>query len=226
MPLSHMSSPILETECNPKEDCTLCPRLFHFRKDNKKLYPDYFNAPVPSFGDPKGSLLIVGLAPGLKGANRTGRPFTGDFAGHLLYSTLLKYGFAKGQFLERADDGLTLHNCMITNAVRCLPPENKPLGSEIKQCQQFLMATINQFKNLKTIVALGKIAHDSVIDVFGAKKSAYPFGHGATHMLTTQDETSISLIGSYHCSKYNTSTKRLTEPMFHAIFEKVLSTLN
>lgn len=207
---------------DPALNCDLCPRLTQFRKENQAQYKDWFNAPVPSFGDPNAELLIIGLAPGLKGANRTGRPFTGDFAGHLLYSTLLKYGFAKGRFEERIDDSLTLVNCKITNAVRCVPPENKPTTSEIKTCQQFLNATLKHHKKLKVIIALGKIAHDSFIEIMGLKKSAYPFGHTIIHQLNTHILKDIVLIGSYHCSKYNTSTKRLTEPMFHQVFEKAI----
>ena len=210
---------------DPPLDCNLCPRLVEFRAQNKIQYKDWFNAPVPSFGDDNAEILIIGLAPGLKGANRTGRPFTGDFAGHLLYSTLIKYGLAKGEFKERIDDGLTLVNCKITNAVRCLPPENKPLPSEIKTCQPFLTNTLKHHKNLKVIIALGKIAHDSFIEILGLKKSAFPFGHNSIHKLSAEFQKDVVLIGSYHCSKYNTSTKRLTESMFHQVFEKAISFL-
>ncbi len=161
-------------------------------------------------------LLIAGLAPGLQGANRTGRPFTGDFAGTLLYSTLLKFGFAKGEFQERADDTLTLVDARITNAVRCVPPENKPVPAEIVTCRQFLIGTIGEMKNLRAIVALGRIAHDSVVTALGVKKSHAPFSHGAQTPLGP-----VTLFDSYHCSRYNTNTGVLTTPMFHAVFASV-----
>lgn len=209
----------------PSQSCDLCPRLFDFRQASKVEHNDWFNAPVPSFGVDDPELLIVGLAPGLKGANRTGRPFTGDFAGHLLYQTLIKYGFAKGVFDQRIDDGLTLVNCKITNAVRCVPPENKPTFAEIKTCQQFLKAILTAQKKLKVVVTLGKIAHESVVEAFGYKKSSYPFAHESIHYIKTFLLSDIVLISSYHCSKYNTSTKRLTEEMFHKVFEKALNFL-
>jgi uracil-DNA glycosylase family 4 len=193
----------------PPYDCPLCPRLAQFRVANAKAYPDYFNAPVPTFGSSDARLLIVGLAPGLNGANRTGRPFTGDWAGDLLYATLLKHGLARGTYDERADDGLTLIDCAVTNAVRCVPPENKPTPAEIKTCRQFLTAQISSMEHLRAILALGKIAHDSVCDALGAKKSAHPFKHGAATRLER-----LTLISSYHCSRYNTNTGVLTEAMF------------
>ncbi|MDP3533474.1 MAG: uracil-DNA glycosylase [Alphaproteobacteria bacterium] len=210
----------LDHHQEPSKSCNLCPRLFDFRQINQTNHTDWFNAPVPSFGADDPQLLIIGLAPGLKGANRTGRPFTGDFAGILLYQTLIKYGFAQGVFDERIDDGLKLVNCKITNAVRCVPPENKPTPVEIKTCQQFLKNTLSAQKKLKVIVTLGKIAHDSLLDALGFKKSLYPFGHESIHHLKTTMLNDIVLISSYHCSKYNTSTKRLTEEMFHKVFEK------
>lgn len=210
----------IEPPQEPSKSCDLCPRLYDFRQNNQANHKDWFNAPVPSFGTDNPELLIVGLAPGLKGANRTGRPFTGDFAGHLLYQTLLKYGFAEGVFEERIDDSLKLVNCKITNAVRCVPPENKPTPTEIKTCQQFLKNTLLAQKKLKVVIALGKIAHDSFIDALGLKKSLYPFGHVSVHHLKSTILNDITLIGSYHCSKYNTSTKRLTEEMFCKVFEK------
>jgi len=196
----------------PPRNCRLCPRLAAYRDENGDDYPDFFNAPVPSFGAADARLLIVGLAPGLKGANRTGRPFTGDFAGDLLYKTLLKHGLAGGRYGERADDGLKLAGCAITNAVRCVPPENKPLPFEIKTCRRFLSAQIAAMANLRAILALGKIAHDSVCDTLGVKKSLNPFKHGAVYHLDA-----VTLVASYHCSRYNTNTGVLTAAMFDAV---------
>jgi uracil-DNA glycosylase family 4 len=193
----------------PPRDCSLCPRLVQFRAANTEAYPDYFNAPVPSFGARDVRLLIVGLAPGLHGANRTGRPFTGDWAGDLLFAMLLKHGLARGTYSERADDGLILVECAITNAVRCVPPENKPTPAEIKTCRSFLVEQISAMAHLRAILALGKIAHDSVCDALGAKKSAHPFKHGGAYKLGN-----ATLISSYHCSRYNTNTGVLTEAMF------------
>ncbi|MDE2181655.1 MAG: uracil-DNA glycosylase [Alphaproteobacteria bacterium] len=199
----------------PPHDCALCPRLKSFRDANRKSYRDYFNAPVPTFGTSEARLLIVGLAPGLKGANRTGRPFTGDWAGDLLFATLLKHGLARGQYQERADDGLELVECAITNAVRCVPPENKPLPAEIKTCRRFLIARIAAMPNLRAILALGKIAHDSVCDALQARKAAHPFKHGGRY-----DLSKVVLVSSYHCSRYNTNTGVLTEPMFDAVVKQ------
>jgi uracil-DNA glycosylase family 4 len=197
------------TTTNPPRDCQLCPRLAQFRAENRKQYPDYYNDPVPGFGASNARLLIVGLAPGLQGANKTGRPFTGDYAGVLLYATLQKHGLSKGQYAARADDGLTLVDTAITNAVRCVPPENKPLPVEIKTCRRFLAAQIAAMPHLRAILALGKIAHDSVLDALAAKKSAHPFKHGAQYRIGK-----ITLTASYHCSRYNTNTGVLTETMF------------
>ena len=199
----------------PPRDCRLCPRLAAFRDSNTRAYPEFFNAPVPSFGTGDARLLIVGLAPGLKGANRTGRPFTGDWAGDLLFATLLKAGLARGRYAERADDGLALVDCAITNAVRCVPPENKPLPLETRTCRQFLSAQIAAMKNLRAILALGKIAHDSVCDVLGVRKSAHPFKHGLARRLEA-----VTLVSSYHCSRYNTNTGVLTEAMFDAVVKQ------
>ena len=193
----------------PARDCPLCPRLAAFRAANAKTYPEFFNAPVPNFGATHARLLIVGLAPGLHGANRTGRPFTGDWAGDLLFATLLKHGLARGIYDERPDDGLELIGCMVTNAVRCVPPENKPVPAEIKTCRPFLAATVGAMAHLRVILALGKIAHDSVCDTLGAKKSAHPFKHGAQYAIGK-----LTLVSSYHCSRYNTNTGVLTEAMF------------
>jgi uracil-DNA glycosylase len=197
----------------PSRDCPLCPRLVAYRLENRAKQPAWFNAPVPSFGPRDARLLIVGLAPGVSGANRTGRPFTGDFAGELLYGTLLKYGFAKGKFEARPDDSLKLVDCRITNAVRCVPPENKPTPEEATTCRVFLHATLEGMTNLKTIVALGRIAHDATIRAFGRKPSQFAFGHGAKHALDR-----ATLFDSYHCSRYNTNTGKLTTEMFEAVF--------
>ncbi len=200
----------------PEHDCTLCPRLRDFILSNREKFPDKFNGPVPSFGPLDAKLLIVGLAPGLKGANFSGRPFTGDYAGDLLYPTLIKFGLARGEFKARADDGLELVNCRITNAVRCVPPENKPTGPEINTCRPFLIDEINAMPNLKVILSLGLISHNSVLKTLGAKISAHKFAHGATH-----DMGSVTLIDSYHCSRYNTNTGRLTTEMFEDVFEAI-----
>ncbi|SIQ56368.1 MULTISPECIES: uracil-DNA glycosylase [Acidiphilium] len=197
----------------PAKNCPLCPRLAAFRTENRQKFPDWHNAPVPCFGDTDARLLIVGLAPGVRGANRTGRPFTGDFAGKLLYETLLKYGFATGQYHERPDDGLTLHNCRIINAVRCVPPENKPLPAEIATCNQFLQAEIARMPNLRAILALGGIAHQASLRAFGLKPGFAKFAHGTTTILPN----GITLTDSFHVSRLNTNTGRLTTPMFEAI---------
>ena len=206
----------------PSRDCDLCPRLAEFRDKNRAGYPDFFNALVPAFGSIDAHLLIVGLAPGLKGANQTGRPFTGDFAGDLLYATLGKYGFATGQYDQRADDGIALLDCRVTNGVRCVPPQNKPTGPEINACRPFLEQEITAMTNLNCIVALGGISHGTVLAALGERKSAWKFGHGALHRLPN----GLLLADSYHCSRYNTNTRRLTEDMFHAVFKTVRSELD
>ena len=208
-------------EGKPGRDCPRCPRLVAYRNACRAKEPDWFNAPVPSFGPIDARVLIVGLAPGVQGANRTGRPFTGDFAGVLLYDTLSRYGFSRGTFDARPDDGLELIDCRITNAVRCVPPENKPTPLEIATCRDFLKPTIAEMKNLRVLVALGKIAHDSVVTAFGAKKSAAPFKHGGKNMLGE-----VALFSSYHCSRYNTNTGVLTPEMFRDVFEKVRAFLD
>jgi uracil-DNA glycosylase family 4 len=195
----------------PPRNCPLCPRLADFRAANRAKFPDYFNDPVPTFGPHTARLLIVGLAPGLHGANRTGRPFTGDHAGDLLYATLLNHGLARGAYDRRADDGLVLVDCAIANAVRCVPPENKPLPVEINTCRQFLSAQIAALPHLRAILALGKIAHDSTVKALGAKLSAHPFKHAARNRIGA-----LSLVSSYHCSRYNTNTGVLTPQMFDA----------
>jgi uracil-DNA glycosylase family 4 len=197
----------------PPRDCPLCPRLAAYRADNRQKHPEWFNAPVPNFGDRTARLLIVGLAPGVGGANRTGRPFTGDFAGELLYGTLLKFGFAKGNYAARPDDGLTLVDARIANAVRCVPPENKPTPEEATTCRVFLRATIECMPNLKAMVALGRIAHDATLRAFERKLSAHAFAHAASH-----DLGRVTLIDSFHCSRYNTNTGKLTPEMFEAVF--------
>jgi len=207
---------VTDTDGKPGRDCPRCPRLAAFRKQWRKEEPSWFNAPVPSFGPRDARVLIVGLAPGLQGANRTGRPFTGDYAGVLLYDTLARYRFARGDYGAHPDDGLELVDCRITNAVRCVPPENKPTTAEIATCRDFLQATITEMPKLKVLVALGKIAHDSVVTTFGAKKSATPFKHGGKNMLGE-----FALFSSYHCSRYNTNTGVLTPEMFRAVFAKV-----
>lgn len=200
-------------QTEPPRGCTLCPRLLGFRQDNAAAEPTWFNAPVPSFGDCSGRLLVVGLAPGLRGANRTGRPFTGDFAGDLLYEALLAKGFARGSYAARPDDGFSLVDCLVTNAVRCVPPQNKPTPGEIATCRPYLMAQIAAMPRLEIILALGRIAHDSTLATFGERKAAYPFSHGARHELSG----GLTLFDSFHCSRYNTSTRRLTPEMFHAV---------
>ena len=205
----------------PLPDCPFCPRLVSFREENRAKFPGWFNAPVPSFGPADARLLIVGLAPGLKGANRTGRPFTGDFAGILLYETLLRYGFASGSYAERADDGLVLTGCRITNSVRCVPPQNKPLPDEIAACRGFLNAVLAEMQNLNAILALGKIAFDTVIRAAGLKPSHCKFGHGEAADIGNGRK----LFGSYHCSRYNTNTGRLTPGMFHAVFDQIAAHL-
>jgi len=200
----------------PSPDCVLCPRLAAFRQEQRNAYPDWFNRPVPSFGPADATLLIVGLAPGLRGANRTGRPFTGDYAGDLLYATLLAAGFASGKYEARPDDGLTLVDCRITNAVRCLPPQNKPVGAEISNCRPFLLEELHGLPKLRVVVALGRIAHDSLLRALGVRLADYPFGHCAKHKIGD-----LTIVDSYHCSRYNTQTGRLTEPMFRQVFDQV-----
>jgi uracil-DNA glycosylase len=202
----------------PPRDCALCPRLAQFRRDNAIKYPTMFNAPVPGWGDPNAWLMIAGLAPGLHGANRTGRPFTGDYAGDLLYATLLKFGLAKGVYAERADDGLALCGVYIANAVRCVPPENKPTPEEIKTCRPFFHDQIKVLPKVKIIIALGTIAHQSTIKALGGKLPKHSFGHNAVHKM----HTGLTVIDSYHCSRYNTNTKRLTTQMFEDVFESAL----
>jgi len=198
---------------DPDRDCRLCPRLAAFRDENRRQNPEWFNSPVPIFGNADAGLVIIGLAPGMQGANRTGRPFTGDYAGDLLFGTLLKAGLANGVYKRHPDDGLTLHNTMIVNAVRCVPPKNKPVGAEISQCRQFLAATLDAVGRPRTFVALGRIAHDSLLTTLGHRRSDYKFAHAARHDLSDGS----TLFDSYHCSRYNTNTGRLTTDMFEDV---------
>jgi len=202
----------------PSHDCPLCPRLAAFRNDLRHEHPDWWNAPVRVFGDPEAWLGIVGLAPGKHGANRTGRPFTGDFAGVLLYQTLLKYGLAEGVYEERVDDGLRLTGAVIVNSVRCLPPENKPTPQEIATCRPFYAQALDALPKVRVLVALGQIAHGSAVRTAGARLGDFRFGHLAEHRLPD----GRILIDSYHCSRYNQNTNRLTQAMFEQVFERAL----
>jgi uracil-DNA glycosylase len=200
----------------PDRDCSLCPRLAAFRHANQAREPLWFNGPVDSFGTNDAELLIVGLAPGMQGANRTGRPFTGDYAGDLLYETLLQFGFAKGIYDKRPDDGLTLVNARITNAVRCVPPQNKPLPVEINTCRTFFKATLEDMPNVRAVILLGRIAHDTTLKTLGIRAVTAPFAHGAVH-----DAGRFKLYDSYHCSRYNTNTGVLTPKMFKSVFAQI-----
>jgi uracil-DNA glycosylase len=208
----------LAFDVSPPPDCQDCPRLAEYRRANRARYPDWSNAPVASFGAGDSRLAVIGLAPGLRGANRTGRPFTGDYAGDLLYATLLEYGFASGRYAARADDGLELRDCAIVNAVRCAPPQNKPTPQEIAACRRYLASALGALTNLRAIVALGRIAHDSVLRTFGLRLAQFPFAHGAIHPLPVGGPR---LFDSYHCSRYNTNTRALTPQMFGAVFASV-----
>lgn len=214
----------LQSPAEPSRDCPLCPRLQDFRNLWREKEPEWFNAPVPTFLPPEGPasvrLLIVGLAPGLRGANRTGRPFTGDYAGDLLYSTLIRFGLARGQFLARPDDGLQLVGTAITNAVRCVPPENKPTPAEINTCRQFLASTISSMPNLSAIVTLGAIAHQSTVKALGQRLALMPFKHAGRYKTEA-----LALFSSYHCSRYNTNTGVLTEDMFLSVFNEIAAFL-
>lgn len=206
----------------PSRNCPRCPRLVEYRSANAVAFPAYYNGPAPSFGPETARLLIIGLAPGLHGANRTGRPFTGDYAGDLLYSTLLKFGFATGEYAATPHDGLILVDAMITNAVRCAPPENKPTSGEVATCRPFLRERIASLSRLGAIVCLGRIAHESALAALGVKPKAAPFSHGAEHAVAP----SLSLFDSYHCSRYNTNTGRLTTAMFEQVFSAVRDRLS
>ena len=203
----------------PPHDCPLCPRLAEFRAEQRAAHPDWWNAPVPAFGDPDAWLAIVGLAPGMQGANRTGRPFTGDFAGILLYETLIKFGLATGTYAARPDDGLVLNDAIIINAVRCLPPQNKPTPAEIHTCRRFLIPALDQLPNLRVVIALGAIAHQSAVKTLGGKLPKARFGHLAEHRMPS----GMILIDSYHCSRYNQNTGRLTREMLDAVFAQAIA---
>jgi uracil-DNA glycosylase family 4 len=208
---------MVEVPAEAPRDCPLCPRLVSFRDANQRAEPSWYNGAVSSFGQASARLLIVGLAPGLKGANRTGRPFTGDFAGDLLYATLLEFGFARGRYAAAPDDTLTLADCMITNAVRCVPPANKPTPAEIGTCRAFLASRIAAMPRLATILALGRIAHDSTLAALALRKSSFPFTHGARHDV----RVGLVLFDSFHCSRYNTNTGKLTPQMFRAVLAAI-----
>lgn len=201
----------------PPRDCALCPRLHDFLVELREKHPDWHNAPVPAFGDPKAKLLVIGLAPGMQGANATGRPFTGDWAGDLLYAGLAEYGFSEGTYDARPDDGLKLTGAMITNAVRCLPPQNKPVASEINTCRDFLREQLDGMSTLKALLCLGKISHDSTVRALGLRLAEYPFGHHVVYDLPDGRR----LYSSYHCSRYNTNTGRLTTEMFYAVLADI-----
>lgn len=209
-----IDSPVPEVEA--PRDCPLCPRLVALRHELRAQYPDWWNAPVPAFGDRDAWLGLVGLAPGMRGANRTGRPFTGDYAGFLLYQTLQKYGLAEGVYEERIDDTLRLTGCVILNSVKCLPPANKPLPQEVATCQRYYLASLEQLPNLRVLVALGQIAHVNAVRSAGGRQADYKFAHLAEHRLPD----GRILIDSYHCSRYNQNTGRLTPAMFEAVFAR------
>ena len=210
-------SPIPAAEA--PRDCPLCPRLVDLREELRTAHPDWWNAPVPAFGDRDAWLGLVGLAPGMWGANRTGRPFTGDHAGHLLYRTLLKFGLAEGVYEERPDDSLRLKGCIILNSVKCLPPQNKPLPAEVATCRRYYEGALAVIPDLRVLIALGRIAHDNAVRVAGGRLADFPFAHLAEHALPD----GRVLIDSYHCSRYNQNTGRLTDAMFEAVFARALA---
>ena len=214
--MSH-ESPVPEAEA--PRDCPLCPRLVALREELRGLHPDWWNAPVPAFGDRAAWLAIVGLAPGMWGANRTGRPFTGDHSGILFYQTLLKFGLATGEYRERLDDGLRLTGCIILNSVKCLPPQNKPLPAEVANCRIYYEAALPLLPKVRILVALGRIAHDNAVRSAGGRLAPFPFAHLAEHRLPD----GRFLIDSYHCSRYNQNTNRLTREMFEAVFARALA---
>lgn len=219
-----MRNPVSETPPEAPRDCSLCPRLVAYRNAVREKEPDWFNGAVPSFGDTDAELLVVGLAPGVTGANRTGRPFTGDWAGDLLYATLGKFNLTQGVYDKRPDDGLRMSGAMITNAVRCVPPQNKPVGAEINACRPFLAARIDALTKLRVIVTLGKISHDSTIRTLGLRLKEHPFAHAARYDIE-RNSRPITVISSYHCSRYNTNTRRLTTEMFEDVFREAVSFL-
>ncbi|CTQ54351.1 uracil-DNA glycosylase, family 4 [Roseibium album] len=203
---------------DPPLDCPACPRLVALRHELKEVHPDWHNAPVPTFTSLEPRLLVVGLAPGMKGANCTGRPFTGDYAGDLLYETMLAYGFADGAYEARPDDSLVLKDAMITNAVRCLPPQNKPTGPEIRTCRPYLLSTIAANPSIRAVLALGRIAHETFLSALELRRADFKFAHCAQHSLPGYE---LTLFDSYHCSRYNTNTGRLTTEMFRSVFDKI-----
>ncbi len=218
----------ISNETEPGRDCPICPRLVEFREHHREKNADFFNAPVPSWfpdaqkgGKSAVKLLIIGLAPGLRGANRTGRPFTGDWAGDLLYATLCEFGFAQGRYAADPDDTLKLVDCAITNAVRCVPPQNKPVGEEINACRPYLMNTLDALENVKVLITLGKISHDSTARSLGVRVASVPFAHNREHEMDR-----YTVLSSYHCSRYNTNTGRLTEAMFHDVFRTAREIVN
>ncbi|MFZ1816055.1 MAG: uracil-DNA glycosylase [Rhizobiaceae bacterium] len=209
-----------QTGIDPHRDCAACTRLRDFRELHRAREPQWHNAPVPTWIDPRGEdkveLLIIGLAPGLRGANRTGRPFTGDYAGDLLYATLAKFGLAEGEYGANPKDGLALRRTAITNAVRCVPPENKPVGAEINNCRPYLERTILRFPRLRALMTLGKISHDSTLRTLGERVAAHPFRHDGSYSVGR-----YQIFSSYHCSRYNTNTGRLSEAMFEDVFRNI-----
>jgi uracil-DNA glycosylase family 4 len=212
---------VSDASAAPDHDCALCPRLQAFREDNRATNPAWHNAPVPSFGPLGARLLVVGMAPGLRGANRTGRPFTGDHAGLLLYHTLIAHGFATGNYLAAPDDGLSLHDCRIVNAVRCVPPANLPEPSEVKACNRFLRMELQAMMSLRIVLALGVLAHAAVLKACGMPAARLRFRHGALHELPD----GLLLADSYHVSRYNTNTGRLTDAMFDSVVGTVAEQL-
>ena len=204
----------------PERNCALCPRLVEFRKTNQEKYPTYYNGAVPPFGNLDAEILIVGLAPGLNGANQTARPFTNDYAGDILYPILKEFGLAKGNYQKRKDDGFELINVRITNSVRCAPPKNQVTGEEVRTCGKFLIDEINNMKNLKIILTLGGVAHNAVLGVLGYKKAAFKFAHNAVHHL---DKNNLLMINSYHTSRYNINTGVLTAEMFKDVIKNILN---
>jgi uracil-DNA glycosylase family 4 len=211
-----IESPTPATEA--PRDCPLCPRLVAYRQALRAEHPDWWNAPVPNMGDPGAWLAICGLAPGKHGANRTGRPFTGDDAGHLLFATLRKFGLAEGPYEERPDDGLRLNGVAIVNSVKCVPPQNKPLPAEIAHCRSWFEPSLAALPDARVLIALGQIAHQAAVRATGGRQAAYKFGHLAEHRLPD----GRILIDSYHCSRYNQNTGRLTADMFEAVFARAL----
>ena len=208
--------------CKPKKDCALCPRLVEFRRGNQQKFPTYHNGPVTPFGSLEAQILVVGLAPGLNGANKTDRPFTNDYAGDILYPALKKFGFAQGNYQKRKDDGFELINVRVTNSVRCVPPQNKVTGDEVKACGTYLTREIAAMPNLKVILTLGSVAHNALLGVLGYKKSAFKFAHGAIHRLP---EHNLILLNSYHTSRYNINTGVLTYEMFDKVIDSLKNIL-